>query len=355
MDENPNSNLNPGECEPCREFSQQMHSLVADELERPQQIETEAHAQSCEACGRFLNEYRELSRVLAAVESEEASPELLVVCRRSLTSELDELEVKADESRSRISRWLRALSPVSSLTVQPIAAGTLLFLGFAIGILVPRWVGQQSGPAVGPTTAEEVQVADGPEVLPVLNEQDLRTANITGINWEATAGGEPPEVQVQLQAERPMTVQGTVANNNVKDTLLYILQNDRRCGPDVRIESVELLKPRSKDADVRRALCQVVRTDVNAAVRLKALECLNDEGDPEIVQKTLEDVLVADSNPGVRIEAINTLRNIAAKNQVPLDAHLVKVLRERALSDPSTYIRLQSAALIQDLGPKQSY
>src|ERR1700683_673107 len=353
MSDYSNSDLTPGSCEPCGEFSQQMHLLVADELERPEQEAAEAHAQSCEVCGKFLSEYRELSRMIAAASAGEPSSELLPSCRRSLTDRLDDLAAEANDSRSKVRRWLHAVFPITSLTVQPVAAAVLVFVGFAIGVLVPRWAGQPV-PVVSVEEGPVTTVAENS--LPAFNEQDLRAANITGINWESTASGDNPEVQVQLQAERPLTVQGTVANNNVKDTLLYILQNNRRCGPDVRIESVELLKPRSKDADVRRALCQVVRTDANAAVRLKALECLNGEGDePQIVRQTLEAVLVADSNPGVRIEAINALRAMAVKNQVPLDPHLVKVLRERAESDPSTYIRLQSAALIQDLGPKLSY
>jgi anti-sigma factor RsiW len=348
-----------GTSEPCREHSQQMYLLVADELERPEQTEAEAHAQSCEACAKFLAEYHQLAEALFAFQPENLSAELLTSCRRSLSNELDDLEAEVAESQHGIQRWrwLRGVLPFS-LTIQPVAAGLLLFLGFTIGIFVPHWVGPQSepNPALNANDTPDVPVEPaGPATLLGLNAQDLRTANITGINWEPTSDTGQPEVQVQLQAQRPLTVQGTVANNNVKDTLLYILQNNRRCGPDVRIESVELLKPRSNDSDVRQTLCKVIRTDGNAAVRLKALETLNGEGDPLIVRQTLEDVLVADTNPGVRIEAINALRAMAVKNQMPLDPQLVKVLRERAESDSSTYIRLQSAALIQDLGPKQSY
>lgn len=354
MDERFNSGLNAEGSEPCSEFSQQMYLLIADELERPQQVEAEAHAQNCETCGRFLKDYRELNQMLFIADPKPVDAELLADCRRSLSNELD-LAEETDVPQRGLTRWLHAVMPVS-LTIQPMAAGVLLFVGFAIGIFVPRWIGPQPDSNVALNSSEDLQVrTSGEKPFPALNEQDLRTANITGINWETTSAGQPPEVQVQLQAERPLTVQGTVANNNVKETLLYILQNNQRCGPDVRMESVELLKPRSKDSDVRKTLCQVARTDANAAVRLKALESLNGEGDPLIVRQTLEDVLVDDTNPGVRIEAINALRAMAAKNQMPLDPQLVKVLRQRADTDPSTYIRLQSAALIQDLGPKQTY
>jgi hypothetical protein len=51
------------------------------------------------------------------------------------------------------------------------------------------------------------------------------------------------------------------------------------------------------------------------------------------------------------VEAINELRDMAAKGQVVSDDHMISVLRDRSEKDPSTYIRLQSAAAIRDLGP----
>ena len=41
--------------------------------------------------------------------------------------------------------------------------------------------------------------------------------------------------------------------------------------------------------------------------------------------------------------------------QVDSDDHLLAVLRELIKKDPSVYIRLQSAAVIRDLGPRQKF
>jgi HEAT repeat protein len=98
-----------------------------------------------------------------------------------------------------------------------------------------------------------------------------------------------------------------------------------------------------------------VHTDGNAAVRLKALEALNGAEPQDLVRQTLLDALVDDRNPGVRIEAINALRGLAAAGKVESDDHMLAVLRERMRKDPSTYIRLQSAAAIRDLGPRQKF
>jgi hypothetical protein len=90
-------------------------------------------------------------------------------------------------------------------------------------------------------------------------------------------------------------------------------------------------------------------------VRLKALEALNGAEPKDIIRQTLLDALVDDQNPGVRIEAINALRDMAARGQVASDDHTLVILRDRMRKDPNTYIRLQSAAAIQDLGPRQDF
>ncbi len=84
---------------------------------------------------------------------------------------------------------------------------------------------------------------------------------------------------------------------------------------------------------------------------MKALEALNGSEPQDIVRQTLLDALVDDENTGVRVEAINELREMAANGQVVSDDHMVSVLRDRMQKDPNTYIRLQSAAAIRDLGP----
>jgi HEAT repeats len=162
-------------------------------------------------------------------------------------------------------------------------------------------------------------------------------------------------VQLQLNARQPFTVRGTVNDDDVKFVLMYILRNSQRFDPDVRLDAVDLLRMRNNDSDVRSALCNAVHNDHNAAVRLKALEALNGAEPQDIIRQTLLDALVDDQNPGVRVEAINALRDMASKGQVDADDHLLAVLHERMAKDPNTYIRLQSAEVIRDLGPRQKF
>jgi hypothetical protein len=55
------------------------------------------------------------------------------------------------------------------------------------------------------------------------------------------------------------------------------------------------------------------------------------------------------------VEAMNELRDLVAKGQVDSDEQLLAILQEHARKDPSTYIRLQSAAILRDLAPRQKF
>jgi HEAT repeat protein len=162
-------------------------------------------------------------------------------------------------------------------------------------------------------------------------------------------------VELQLKSQQPVMVEGTVDDDNVKSVLLNVLAGGEQFCPDIRLDAVEGLRTRSNDPDIRAALCRAVRKDRNAAVRLKALEALDGAGSQEMVRQTLLDALVEDQNPGVRIEAVNALRDLAAKGQMDSDGHSADVLRERMQKDPNTYIRLQSAAAIRDIGPREKF
>jgi hypothetical protein len=341
------------EAKPCAQFAERMYLLVVDELERPEAVEVETHAAKCADCGAFLAGHRELMAAMAEVSRPDPSADFLASCRAGLSDALDEVEAK---NHSGWRSWLNALMPTQWLALHPIAAAVLLvFLGFTAGAFYPRWRGQIAPPPSPPAPHADLDATDTQPTAAPIDDQYLRIADITGINWEPSTGDTPPEVSVHLKAPEPRVVQGTPSNDDVKHVLLYVLHNNQRFAPDVRINSVEMLKTRANDADVCQALCLVLRNDQNAAVRLKALEALDTTQPQPVVQQALVNALVEDGNPGVRIEAINTLREMAARGIVTSDPHLLEVLRERSQKDSSTYIRLQSAAMIQDLGPREKF
>jgi hypothetical protein len=335
--------------QPCGDFEQFLTLLAAgDELDAAEQAEVADHLQHCEACRAALDCERDFLATMAA-NRRDPDAAFLASCRSSLQDALDR-----EEERSWLRRTVDLLLPTGWPAPRPAwTAALLLLFGFSVGILAPRLLHPV---AVTPESAVTAAPPDAPaQEAAVLDKIDLPSAQVAGISVVPAGSDEPPQVQLRLKAQQPYTVQGTVNSSDVKRVLLYVLRNNERFDPDVRIDAVDLLRARHNDSDVRSALCHVVHTDRNAAVRLKALEALNGAEPQDIVQQTLLDALVDDQNPGVRIEAINELRSMAAQGKVESDEHMLAVLRERSQKDPSTYIRLQSAEAIRDLGPRQKF
>lgn len=334
----------------CPEFEPLIVLHAAGELERGERAVVEAHLERCAACAAALERELHLLEMVTASRPAEPSADLLASCRGALDEALDELT--ATKQPGRLVRWADALFPGHWFALHPVwSAALFIIIGFSVGTLAPRLIRQQPGSPQTPDFA----VGNAPVAAPSANDQDIRTADVAGINWTPAGENEAPRVEVQLSAERPVVVQGTVDSRNVKNVLLNILNSKDRFSPDLRLDAVELLKARNNDPEVRQALCSAVRTDHNPAVRLKALEALNSAEPQDLIRQTLIGALVDDANPGVRIEAINTLRALAEQGAVSSDEQLLDVLHERARKDPNAYVRLQSASVIHELGPREKY
>jgi len=336
-------------CQPCPEFESTLALLAADELDAAGQTEVAGHLAHCPRCTKFLeNEKALLAFVVANRKEPDAA--LLASCRANLEDALDRAE-----EHGALHRLIGSLLPSGWLAPRPAwSAALLLLLGFSVGLLGPRLLRDRVVEGrVNPPAAQVVPELNSADSSPA--PIDIHTAQIAGINVFPGGGDEPPQVELQLRAQAPVKVQGTVNNEDVKSLLIKVLRNSERFDPDVRLDAVDLLRARNNDPEVRSALCHAVHTDSNAAVRLKALEALNGAEPQDLIRQTLLDALVDDKNPGVRVEAINALRGMAARGQVIADDHMLAVLRERMQKDPSTYIRIQSAAAIRDLGPRQKF
>jgi len=346
--------------QPCAEWQPLLILLAAgDELDPADDARLATHLQSCSECSVTLAREEEILALLAEHRNEPDAA-LLAECRASVEDVLDR-----EEEGGWLRRSLGLLVPSSWLSPRPAwSAAVLLVIGFSVGVLAPRLFRHPASPAApGNSSASNLAssaaipgtTSNEAPASPVPTSLDLHSADVAGISVFPSGGEGPARVELQLRAQQPVTVQGTVDDDDVKEVLLDILGKGDRICPDIRLDAVECLRSRSSDPEVRSALCHAVRGDHNAAVRLKALEALNGAGSQEMVRQTLLDALVSDQNPGVRVEAVNALRNMAAKGDVPSDDHTLSVLRDRMQKDPNTYIRLQSAAAIGDLGTRAKF
>jgi HEAT repeats/Putative zinc-finger len=356
----------------CSEWQQLlMLSAAGGELEDAECDRLSAHLAECPSCSESLEREKALLSVLYENRTE-PDVALLANCRASLTDALDR-----EEEGGWLRRALGPLLPANWLSPRPAwSAAVLLLIGFSVGVLAPRLLRHpenvrtpdNSGSQLAATndsgsTQGSQDSAGSSDTNPLANlaptPLDLRTADVAGISVlpsDGESGADAPRVELQLRAQQPVTLSGTVNNDDVKDVLLGVLRNGERFCPDVRMDAVDLLRARNNDPDVRTALCHTVRNDRNAAVRLKALEALDGTQPEDMVQQTLLNALVDDDNPGVRVEAINELRDLASQGRVTSDdGHMLSVLRDRMQKDPNTYIRLQSAQVIRELGPREKF
>jgi hypothetical protein len=337
--------------EPCSDWRPRLILLAAgDELDVVEQSELAGHLADCSECRSTLESEKELIAMLGE-HRVEPDAVLLASCRASLEDALDR-----EEEGGWLQRKIGALLPADWMSPRPAwSAALLVMIGFSVGMFGPRLLRHPviSAPPAHMTAADSA--ADSSVLEPVVASPpsskvfDLHTADVAGINVLPAEGNDPPQVELRMSSEQPVTVRGTVDDGTVKNALLYVLRNNQRFGPDVRLNAVDLLSTRSGDPEVRSALNRVVETDRDPAVRLKALDALNGSARQDMVRNTLLGALEDDRDSDIRVEAIDSLRRLVESGQIASDDGVLAVLRDRMGHDSNPYIRLQSAAVIRDL------
>ncbi len=340
----------------CRERERQIILYACGELDAAAVAPLDEHLKECVACAARLESERRLLSAVSAAPAEEPSPVLLAQCRLHLSRTLDQTPPPGGWARLFSYLWPVLGSPQRFPSFRDwfaahpaLSAAAFVLLGVILGNFAPRWIEQaiRAGSS-SPSTL--------PSLTVLASEAPATDLNVTGIRRLAgSPNAESPRVEVQLTSRTPLVLQGTVDNSEVRQALLYVMQNSQRFPADERFDSVELLKARSSDQEVRRSLCRAARSDRNPGVRLKALEALRGGELDAQLRQTLFQALLEDSNPGVRIEAINALRAVAEHGSTRPDETLLSVLRDRMQKDPSVYIRLQSAAAIRQLAQRGVY
>ena len=329
----------------CNDFERKAVFYACDEIAQDERLALEQHAATCAACAASLAREQQLIAAVSARLADEPSPVLLAQCRGDLADALD--DASHFGFKRRLMAWLR---PATWFVVRPAWSATIcIMLGITLGITLPRWLQKSDLQSDGTLSAGSV-VVRAPSNL---SSRDLRS--VSRINFMPGAGAAQPGVQFYNLTEEPPVLSGTLDDGDVRRALMYVMQNNLQFDSGMRLDSLEALRGRSDDADVRRAFCYAARNDRNPGMRLKALEALRGFEQEDQVRKTFIDALLRDDNPGVRVEAINALRSVADHSEGKPDVELLKVLRDRMQNDPNSFIRLQSAAAVRKLGPRDQY
>src|SRR5262249_23404986 len=293
----------------CEDIAPLLVFYTCEEITAEEREQIVAHLANCSECRAQLSEENALQAAIdgmpQAADQFEASGVLLAQCRSELSESLDGLSAaKADEGWRPfgfVRQWM-ALRPGWS-------AAALLLVGAIVGTQAIQWLPFPLFSAGGGSGAP-VNVLAAPKI----SDDQLNKMEISNVNFSRPTG----KIQVQLQAEQPLTLTSDEDDADVRRVLTFVITNGDRFDAGVRLDCVEALRAAAMDEQARHALLAAARKDQNPAVRLKALDALRDLANVPAVHDVLLETLQHDSNPGVRVEAVNLLvRSLESGNEAP--------------------------------------
>ena len=147
----------------------------------------------------------------------------------------------------------------------------MLILGLLAGTAGREWYRQISLPAPG----RPVVTISAPAPI---TQQDLEKIDLDGIRVEPQTGSADPEVELQLRSPKPRVMQGTPDDAEIRRVLAYVIGHSHQFDDGARLDSIDALRPKANDPQVRAAMSEALRHDPNPAVRLKAIEALRGSG-----------------------------------------------------------------------------
>jgi hypothetical protein len=332
----------------CSNAERLLVYYACDEARPEERAAVEEHVCTCANCAAMLAVELRLQQMLATMQQPadelDLAGELLAQCRSELAEALDDsqdhvkLGLQPQGFFARCFAWCRM-----EMAVHPaMGAAFFVLMGLAVGRVMPSVGNGTQSAGLVPTSTVYAS--------PRISDQELQNINISGI-YSVPGGADGTQtIELQVRAMKPMEVTGGTDDSAIKRVMSFVMTYGQRFDSDVRMDSVDVLRGRTSDVDVRRVLCSASRRDTNPGVRLRALEALHGFEQDDAVRDALLDALMHDTNPGVRVEAVNELTNTLAAGKSNVDPRIARVLRDLSEHDSNNFIRLQAAAAIRNLG-----
>jgi HEAT repeat protein len=264
--------------------------------------------------------------LLAVNPAREPAPELLVRCRQRLEEVLDREQLGW---RGFLRAWIPPAA--AAHPARAAAALTLVAFGFSLGwLLRPRVGALISRPPVTDTAAAGVAGAD------------LGSSRINSISQVAPETG---EVRITLNAEKRVTMEGSLDDPRIRQVLVYAVKSYDN--PGIRLDTLSALRRGSSDPTVRDALLYALEHDPDAGVRLEALRTVGKANWNSDVAHAFLGAAERDSNLGVREAAIDAL---VSRVSTQGDEDLVPALQHLAAQDSDHYVRIKSIEALRQMG-----
>ncbi|MGA2990683.1 MAG: zf-HC2 domain-containing protein [Candidatus Korobacteraceae bacterium] len=301
----------------CQWVHENVSLYLYRELADDARFELEQHVRRCGACAQEVHELERLHQQLEAAPQAEVTPNLLAACRLELHERLEKAQPR---------RWLSLVffDPVywlRQMRFSPALAAVIFLVGFGAGVGAMYRTVAQKGAMVQPAGAPQRAEAS---ILGVRSiQRDPANDRIT----------------IQYQTTKPEEAQGSLSDPDIQRLLLYAARTNRDSG--VRMDSIDLLKQKPDDAQIREGLVFAMRYDNNPGARLKALDAVAPyvRGDIRVRNAILE-ALLNDNSPGVRIGALNALKPSRA------DTSVRQALQQLSKDDPNPAIRVESRKIL---------
>jgi len=310
----------------CPEIEENLPLLLYGELGAEEREAMGAHLATCANCQKRRAEMEQLHRLLSTRPQPEPSAALLAEARFSLDEALDR---ESHGWRALLHNWppLASVQPASGFALGLV----LLLAGFGVGwSLRPR----------APRLVSNPKSYNSADLVP----SDLENMRISGISRVAPdpqTGG----VRITLDAERRVTLQGSLDDPQIQQVLVDAVRNYDN--PGIRRDTLDALRTHATSPNIRQALIYALRHDPNPGVRLEALEAVSAAQSGDEVHQALLDALQHDTNPGIRVAAVDALVDYQEKSGH--DANIQKALAQLATQDPTPYIRLKCASALTKL------
>ncbi len=315
----------------CQEIDQSLALYAYGELGAAEREAVEDHLASCERCRQAIAELQGLQSLLAEYPPAEPAPDLLVRSRLKLEEALDREQTSW---RALVRSWFGV---ATAHPARVMTALTLVAFGFSVGWLVR--------PRVGATPAAPVEAQPNTAAAAAgMMGGTLGGARISSIS-QVTPDPETGQLHITLDAEKRMTLEGSLDDPQVRQVLIYTLKNYDN--PGIRLDTLSAIGKTGSDPAVRDAMLYALVHDSNAGVRLQALHtAARSKWAPDVAQ-ALEQAAENDSNAGVRGAAIDALVQRVSTDH---DQDLVPALERLAAEDSDRYVRLKSENALQQMG-----
>jgi Putative zinc-finger/HEAT repeats len=316
----------------CKEFEDSLTLSPYDEMPPEARAELDSHLKTCANCRARLEQMHRLHKLLSERPSSEPSPQFLAECRRALDEALDRELTSVSWKKLGAELW-------SGLTTLPMtraswALAVLLFgigLGWSLRPLISKMTTSAGSPPQSEGAANQASAMS----------PDLSNMRINAITQVSPAPGADStgQVRITVDAERRMTLQGSLDDPHIRQVLEDALKS--YSNPGIRRDSLAALQEGAvRHPSVRDALLYALQNDPNPGVRLEALKTVRKLEWSPGVQQALLKALTPANNPGVRVAALDVLVEHADKSTLPILEHL-------AADDSIPYVRMKSLRAVR--------